>query len=58
MHAVQPARLAQAISCSQAYILSQQKPEGYWVGELEANTTLTSQYLLFRHLIGRVDEVR
>jgi squalene-hopene/tetraprenyl-beta-curcumene cyclase len=58
MHAVQPARLAQAISYSQAYLLSQQQPEGYWVGELEANTTLTSQYLLFRHLIGRVNEVR
>jgi squalene-hopene/tetraprenyl-beta-curcumene cyclase len=38
--------------------LSQQSPEGYWVGELEANTTLTSQYVLFRHLIGRVDKVR
>jgi squalene-hopene/tetraprenyl-beta-curcumene cyclase len=58
MHAVQPARLAQAINGSQAYLLSQQQPEGYWVGELEANTTLTSQYLLFRHLLGRVDEVR
>jgi squalene-hopene/tetraprenyl-beta-curcumene cyclase len=58
MHVVQPARLAQAINGSQAYLLSQQQPEGYWVGELEANTTLTSQYLLFRHLLGRVDEVR
>jgi squalene-hopene/tetraprenyl-beta-curcumene cyclase len=58
MHAVQPERLTQAIRCSQAYLLSQQQPEGYWVGELEANITLTAQYLLFRHLIGRVDEVR
>jgi squalene-hopene/tetraprenyl-beta-curcumene cyclase len=58
MHAVAPERLTQAIRCSQAYLLSQQTPDGYWVGELEANTTLTSQYLLFRHLIGRVDEVR
>jgi squalene-hopene/tetraprenyl-beta-curcumene cyclase len=58
MHVVQPDRLAQAIKHSQAYLLSQQKPEGYWAGELEANTTLTSQYVLFRHLIGQVDEVR
>jgi squalene-hopene/tetraprenyl-beta-curcumene cyclase len=58
MHAVQPERLVQAIRCSQAYLLSQQRTEGFWIGELEANTTLTSQYVLFRHLTGRVDEVR
>lgn len=58
MHAVEPARLTQAIKRSQAYLLSQQKAEGYWVGELEANTTLTSEYILFRHLIGDVDPVR
>lgn len=58
MHAVEPQRLAQAIKRSQAYILAQQHETGYWVGELEANTTLTSEYILFRHLIGRVDTVR
>jgi squalene-hopene/tetraprenyl-beta-curcumene cyclase len=58
MHGVQPDQLSQAIRRSQAYLLSQQAKEGYWVGELEANTTLTSQYILFRHLIGHVDEAR
>ena len=58
MSAVYPERLAQAIRDSQAYLLSQQQTTGYWIGELEANTTLTSQYVLFRHLIGRVDDVR
>lgn len=58
MHAVAPDRLAQAIKRSQAYIVSQQHPEGYWVGELEANTTLTSEYVMFGHLVGRVDDVR
>ncbi len=58
MHAVAPEQLVQAIKRSQTYILSQQHPEGYWVGELEANTTLTSEYLLFRHIIGHVDKVR
>jgi len=51
-------RLAQAIKRSQAYILSQQCEGGYWVGELEANITLTAEYILFCHLIGCVDEVR
>ncbi len=58
MHGVQPDRLSQAIRRSQDYILSQQLPEGYWVGELEANTTLTSEYLLFRRLLGLVDTKR
>ncbi|MEE9149736.1 MAG: hypothetical protein V3U27_20355, partial [Candidatus Tectomicrobia bacterium] len=51
-------RLAQAIKRSQAYILSQQCEGGCWVGELEANITLTAEYILFCHLIGCVDEVR
>ena len=58
MHVVQPERLSQAIRRSQKYLLSQQLAEGFWVGELEANTTLTSEYVLFRHLIGNVDKVR
>ncbi len=58
MHVVQPERLSQAIRRLQDYILSQQLAEGFWVGELEANTTLTSEYVLFRHLIGHVDTER
>src|SRR3989475_8320749 len=58
MHAVQPARLSHAIRRSQDYLLSQQHAEGFWVGELEANTTLTSEYVLFRRLIGHIDPVR
>lgn len=58
MHMVQADQLARSIKRSQAYLLSQQVEEGYWVGELEANTTLTSQYMLFRHFIGQADEVR
>jgi squalene-hopene/tetraprenyl-beta-curcumene cyclase len=58
MPAVAPERLAQAIKRSQSYIISQQWPEGYWVGELEANTTLTSEYILFCHLVGWRDNVR
>lgn len=58
MHVVQSNQLTQAIGRSQAYLLSKQTAEGYWVGELEANTSLTSQYILFRHLIGQVDEIR
>src|SRR3989442_1455751 len=47
--------LNDAIARAQAYLLSHQAPEGHWVGELEANTTITSEYLLLCHLIDRVD---
>lgn len=58
MHAVQPARLSHAIGRSQDYLLSQQHAEGFWVGELEANTTLTSEYVLFRRLLRHIDTGR
>src|SRR5437867_1004781 len=47
--------LNDAIARAQAYLLSHQAPEGHWIGELEANTTITSEYLLLCHLIDRVD---
>ncbi len=40
------------------YLLSIQHPEGYWLGELEADTTLESDYILYLHILGRLDRVR
>src|SRR5256886_15459000 len=50
--------LDDAIKRAQAYLLAQQAPDGHWVGELEANTTITSEYLLLCHLIDQVDRVK
>jgi squalene-hopene/tetraprenyl-beta-curcumene cyclase len=47
-----------AIAEAQRFLLSCQAPDGHWVGELEANTTITSEYLLFCHLTERVDRDR
>src|SRR5207237_1658537 len=47
--------LTDAIARAQEYLLAHQAPEGHWVGELEADTTITSEYLLLGHLIARVD---
>ncbi len=58
MHVVAPERLVQAINRSQGYLVSQQHVDGHWVGELEANTTLSAEYIFFRHLIGYVDRDR
>ena len=50
--------LDSAISQAQAYLLGAQAADGHWVGELEANSTITSEYLLLCHLIDRVNTER
>jgi squalene-hopene/tetraprenyl-beta-curcumene cyclase len=51
--------LDDAVRRSQAWFLSKQDAsEGYWVAELEADTTLTSEYLLLRRFLDRVDPER
>src|SRR5512141_513219 len=51
--------LDDAVRRSQAWFLSRQHvSEGYWVAELEADTTLTSEYLMLRRFLDRVDPER
>ena len=50
--------LGEAVRRAQEYLLSLQYPEGYWLGELEADSTLTSEYIMLRHFLGRVDPDR
>ncbi len=44
-----------AIRRSQDYLLSQQKPEGYWVGELIVDVTLVADTIAYHHWNGKVD---
>lgn len=44
-----------AITRSQSYLLSEQKPEGYWVGELMVDVTLVADMVAFYHWWGKVD---
>jgi squalene-hopene/tetraprenyl-beta-curcumene cyclase len=44
-----------AISRSHEHLFALQDPAGFWVGELEADTTITAEYLLLRHLLGTPD---
>src|SRR5262249_2448415 len=52
------AHVDSSIERAHALLLACQAPDGHWVGELEANSTITSEYLLFCHLIDRVDGLR
>ena len=47
-----------AISRARDVLLATQAPDGHWVGEAEANSTITSEYLLLCHLLDRVDRER
>lgn len=48
--------LREAIGLAQQNLLRQQKPDGHWVGELMVDSTLCSDYVLFMHWVGDVDE--
>ncbi|OHB40601.1 MAG: squalene--hopene cyclase [Planctomycetes bacterium RIFCSPLOWO2_12_FULL_39_13] len=44
------------IKKAQQYILSSQnQSDGHWVGILEADTTVTSDYIMLMHFLGKVD---
>jgi squalene-hopene/tetraprenyl-beta-curcumene cyclase len=44
----------QAIASSRDYLLSTQTQDGYWWSELEADTTLESDYVLYLHILGQL----
>lgn len=51
-------KLDRAIERSQAYLLSRQAAEGYWVDELEANATITAELVFLMHFMDLVDPVK
>src|SRR3977135_3766383 len=51
-------RVARRIDAARKYLFSQQHEDGYWCGELEADTTLDSGYLLLHMLLGTGSQER
>src|SRR5579862_4682259 len=49
-------KVATTITRSQNYLLSLQKPEGYWVGELMVDSTLVADTIAYHHWNGKVDK--
>jgi squalene-hopene/tetraprenyl-beta-curcumene cyclase len=45
-------QLDQAIAAAQGYLLSIQKPEGYWWADLESNVTITAEIILLHKIWG------
>ena len=45
----------EAITRSQSFLLAEQKPEGFWVGELMVDATLVADMVAFYHWWDKVD---
>lgn len=59
LHTTLPTKtpLDTAIYRAQQYLLREQnKSDGHWVGILEADTTITSDYIMLMHFLGKVDQ--
>jgi len=50
--------LLSALARSSDYYLRTQHQNGYWVGELESNASITAEYLFFRRLMEDIDPQR
>jgi squalene-hopene/tetraprenyl-beta-curcumene cyclase len=49
-------RLSEAMEATRGWLLGQQHDEGYWVGELEGDTILESEYVLLMAYLGRLND--
>ena len=45
-----------ALEATRRFLLESQRPDGYWVGELEGDTILESEYILLMAFLGRHGE--
>ena len=52
------ARLDEGIDRAVSFLVSLQHDDGYWLGELEADTTLESDYIFYLHVLGRFSQGR
>ena len=51
-------RLEKSIERGADHLLSLQAEQGYWQGELEADTTLESDYIYYLHVLSKADPGR
>src|SRR5499427_8354262 len=51
-------KLAESIERGAEHLISLQAREGYWLGELEADSTLESDYIYYLHVLGKADPIR
>jgi squalene-hopene/tetraprenyl-beta-curcumene cyclase len=50
--------LDESLERAVSFLVDSQHEDGYWLGELEADTTLESDYIFYLHIIGKFETVR
>src|SRR5262249_1626442 len=50
--------LDESLDRAVSFLISLQHEQGYWLGELEADTTLESDYIFYLHVLGKFDHTR
>lgn len=48
----------EALERARAWLVARQHAEGFWVAELEADASITAEYLLLRHFVGAVRHIQ
>lgn len=48
--------LDHALNAARSWLLDRQKEDGHWIGELEGDTILESEYILVSAFLGRADD--
>jgi squalene-hopene/tetraprenyl-beta-curcumene cyclase len=51
-------QVSEAIDRSRRFFLETQAPEGFWVGELQSNVTITAEYIMFQYFLGHPNPER
>src|ERR1700686_2299871 len=49
--------LERCIEMATAALLKQQRPDGHWVFELEADATIAAEYVVLQHFLGEYNPV-
>lgn len=55
---IKPPEVGNAIDAARRFLLSIQREDGHWCGELEGDTILESEYILTLYFLGRTEEPR
>jgi squalene-hopene/tetraprenyl-beta-curcumene cyclase len=55
---VRPHDLSAAVACGRDGLLARQRPDGHWVGELQGDSILESEYILLMAFLGREGDDR
>ena len=50
------ARVERALEHAMAALVAKQNPQGYWVGELQGDSILESEYLLLKFILEQDDD--